>query len=101
MIKHFVMFSLKETANGLSKTENAMLMKEKLERMKEKIPFIKHLEVGLNHPQAPVNNVDLILYVEFDSIDDIYRYQQHPAHLEVVDFIRQVRLSRAAIDYEV
>ena len=45
MIKHIVMFRLKDSAEGHSKAENARKLKILLESLKEKIPVVKCLEV--------------------------------------------------------
>jgi hypothetical protein len=99
MIKHYVMFSLKEEALGKTRSENAILIRQKLEDMKSKIPVIRKMEIGINHPEAPGSNYDLILFIEFDTLADLYHYQQHPAHLEVIEFIRKVRKDKATVDF--
>ena len=42
-----------------------------------------------------------MLISDFDSVEDIAIYQEHPAHLEVAAFIRSVVASRASVDFEV
>ncbi|MEA4917611.1 Dabb family protein [Proteiniphilum sp.] len=101
MIKHLVFFKLAEEAEGNAKAENILLVKEKLEALKELIPVIKKIEVFPNHPQASVENYDILLDSEFDSLEDLKTYVVHPEHLKVGEFITKVRIGRAAIDYEV
>jgi hypothetical protein len=50
---------------------------------------------------APGDDFDVVLISDFDSLDDIRAYQEHPAHLEVAGFIRSVVASRAAVDFVV
>lgn len=48
MLKHIVMWKLKEFAEGKTKAENALIMKESLERLVGIVPEIKSLQVGIN-----------------------------------------------------
>ena len=101
MIKHIVFFGLADNAEGKSKAENAMIIKSELENLKHLIPQIKKIEVGINYPNAPKTNYDIALYSEFDTFEDIDIYQEHPEHKKVAAYIGKVRISRAAVDYEV
>ncbi|MDK2834550.1 MAG: hypothetical protein PWP63_1637 [Methanolobus sp.] len=64
MLKHIVMWKLKETAEGKNKLENVLLMKRMLESLPGRIPEIEFLEVGVNvnHSDAAY---DVVLYSEF------------------------------------
>ncbi len=99
MIKHIVLWSLKESAQGRSKAENAWLMKEKLEALMGVVPGLLHAEVGVDFLHGD-QSFDVALYAEFDSRDSLRGYQEHPAHLAVVSFIREVREGRCVVDYE-
>ena len=101
MIKHIVFFQLAENAEGKSKAENAQIIKSRLENLKNLIPEILKIEVGINYPNAPKTNYDIALYSEFDNFDAIDIYQEHPEHKKVASYIGKVRISRAAVDYEV
>jgi len=48
MIKHIVMWKLKDFAEEANKAVNAQKIKELLESLKDKIKEIKHIEVGIN-----------------------------------------------------
>jgi hypothetical protein len=100
MIKHIVFFGLADNAEGKSKAENAKIIKSELENLKNLIPEIKMIEVGINCPDAPKTNFDIALYSEFDSLQTLDIYQEHPEHKRVAAFIGKVRTSRAAVDYE-
>ena len=99
MIKHIVMWKLKNFAEGASKDENAILVKSKLEGLKKKIKCVKALEVGLNMTESPIA-YDVVLYTEFDSVEDLNKYKTHPEQKKAGDFVTRVRLERKAIDYE-
>jgi len=101
MIKHIVFFGLADSAEGKSKAENAQIIKSGLENLIHLIPQIKKIEVGINYPNSPKTNYDIALYSEFDAMEDVDIYQEHPEHKKVAAYIAKVKISRAAVDYEV
>jgi Stress responsive A/B Barrel Domain len=101
MIKHIVFFGLADSAEGKSKAELATFIKFELENLIHLIPEIKKIEVGINCPNAPKTNYDLALYSEFETMEALDIYQEHPEHKRVAAFIGKVRTTRAAVDYEV
>ncbi|MFO7869579.1 MAG: Dabb family protein [Bacteroidales bacterium] len=100
MITHIVMWNLKDEALGASKEENKLVFKQKLEELTQTVPGIEYLEVGLKGEKSPETNHDIILISKFQSWDDLKTYAEHPNHVKVVDFVKQIVESRAAIDYE-
>ena len=52
MLKHIVMWKLKEFSEGKTKVENAIIMKESLERLVGIVPEIKSLQVGSNEKNS-------------------------------------------------
>lgn len=101
MIKHIVFFGLAEEAEGKSKQEHASYIKKELENLIHLVPGLKKIEVGINHPDAPSDNFDIVLYTEFDNMADLDAYQVHPEHKRVAAYIGKVKTSRACVDYEV
>src|SRR3989304_3262883 len=97
MIKHIVMWKLKGFADGAGKAENARKMKSRLEELKNKIKQIKRIEVGINVIDSK-DSYDVVLYSEFESIEDLQSYQKHPEHLKVGDFVGKIRLERRVVD---
>jgi Stress responsive A/B Barrel Domain len=100
MIKHVVMWKLEDHAEGADKNENALKAKRLLEGLKDKIREIRNIEVGININDTPAA-YDIVLYSEFNSLEDLDIYQNHPEHLIVGDFIGKVRKDRRVADYEV
>jgi hypothetical protein len=94
------MWKLKNFAEGANKDENALLVKTKLEALRKKIKCIKLLEVGSNITTSP-SAYDVVLYSEFDTVEDLNKYKTHPEHKKVGDFVSKVRLERKSIDYQV
>lgn len=44
--------------------------------------------------------MDIVLCSEFDSREDLNTYSAHPAHQEVVAFIRSITSEARVMDYE-
>lgn len=100
MIKHIVMFKLKEEANGKSAKENLDKALKLLKNFEQEIPSLVHFEVRTNSPEAPESNYELALVCDFNDIAGLNEYQVHPVHKNFGAYITPVRESRACIDYE-
>ncbi len=98
MIKHIVMWTLKDEAEGGTAAENGIKMKQILENLSGKIKELKHIEVSVD-VFAAIPDCNVVLYSEFESKDDLDAYQVNPLHQECVAFIKQVVSSRNMIDY--
>ncbi|MCC6544451.1 MAG: Dabb family protein [Nitrospirae bacterium] len=100
MIKHIVMFRLKESALGKGKEDNLQELKTLLESLSKKIPVVKCLEVGINIG-ASASASDIALYSEFDDMQALEAYRIHPEHVKVVEFIEKICSERRVADFEV
>lgn len=100
MIKHVVMWKVKEKALGKTKGENIMEIKNKLENLRVEIPEIVDMEVGINK-ESLTGSHNIVLYTSFKDESGLDAYQKHPRHLEVAKFMRQVVTDRTCVDYEV
>lgn len=98
MIKHIVMWKLKDEAHGNDKATNAGLVKEKLEALSGKIDGLLKIEVGIDFLGG--GNFDVVLYSELSSKEALNTYQNHPLHQAVLPFIREAVMDRKAVDYE-
>jgi GR25 family glycosyltransferase involved in LPS biosynthesis len=99
MIRHIVMWKLKNFENPEIKALNEKKLKDELYHLKKEIVQIKALNVGIN--LNPDNEYDMVLEMEFDNFNDLLTYQNHPAHLKVVEFLKTVRDLKAAVDFEI
>lgn len=99
MIKHIVMFKLKE-ADGKTEYENALEAKKRFDNVIAEVKELKKGEVVINSKDAPESNYTIALICEFDDIAALNAYQVHPAHVEFGKFIGTVKTDRACIDYE-
>jgi quinol monooxygenase YgiN len=100
MIKHIVMWKLKEHAEGESKAANMSKMKTLLETCRNLVPGLLKLEVGLANPTLEAT-YDVVLYSEFTDKAALDAYQEHPTHQAIKPFIGAVKLERQCMDYEV
>lgn len=100
MIKHIVMWKLKDHAEGNDRTTNAREMKRRLEGCAGIVPGIRKLEVGLAEEGLEAT-YDVVLYAEFDSKEALDAYQSHPQHAALKPFFSAVREARQCMDYTI
>ena len=98
MIRHIVMWKLKDFAEGASKEENFRIMKAGLEALPALMPQIVKIEVGRDISNSPAS-FDAVLYSEFENQKDLDFYMNHPMHKKISDFIGKIRTERAVVDY--
>lgn len=94
MIKHIVMWKFKDGIPDSDKLE----MKGRLESLKGVVPTLIDIEVGLDVVHSDASK-DMVLYSEFNSLDDLKAYAEHPEHLKVVEFVKPLVCERAVVDY--
>ncbi len=99
MIKHIVLWTLKDKADGIDKQEAIAKMKIKLESLTGKIDGLLSLQVGLNKNTSN-EAYDICLVTEHSSWEALQQYQDHPLHKEVAVYIGEVRKNRAVADFE-
>lgn len=99
MIRHIVMWKLKEAALGAGRAENAVKLKERLEACRGIVPGILHLEAGLAAPGLE-STYDVVLVSDFADKAALDAYQVHPTHEALKQFVSAVRESRECVDYE-
>lgn len=99
MVKHIVLFKLKDEAPEAQKLEAMNRFKAAIEALPARIPWIKKVEVGLNI--NPGETWSIGLYSEFDSLEDVKSYAVHPDHVAAGKLLAEVKESRACVDYEI
>lgn len=93
MVKHIVLYTLKE---GVNKEEAIGIIKDSLEPLVGVIPGLLHLEIR----GAYQGGMDYALYSEFESREALANYAQHPAHLEAKTHFWSFLDNRYCADYE-
>lgn len=96
MIKHIVMWKFKDEVVDADKLE----MKHRLESLKGVVPTLIDIEIGLDAVHSDASK-DVVLYSEFESVQALKAYAEHPEHLKVVDFVKPLVCERHVVDYEV
>lgn len=92
MVKHIVLYTLKESVN---KEEAVKLIASCLEPLVGKIPGLLHMEI-----RQAFQGLDYALYSEFESREALANYAVHPLHLEAKDKFWDLLDSRVAADYD-
>ena len=100
MIKHIVMWKLKEQAEGADRAANAREMKRRLDECARIVPGIRSFEVVIAQPGLEAT-YDVVLYSEFEDKAALDAYASHPTHKALVPFIGAIREARQCMDYEV
>ncbi len=98
MVKHLVLFKLKNEVPAAQKEAVMLAFKQAIEALPAKISVIRKIEVGLNMNPGEVWNI--ALYSEFDTLDDVKFYAAHPDHVAAGKLLAEVKESRACVDYE-
>ena len=98
MVKHIVLFKLKETLSQEEKLKVMNDFKAAIEALPAKIGFIRHIFVGLNANSA--EKWDICLDSEFDTLADVNAYAVHPDHVAAAGLLKEVKADRACVDYE-
>ena len=100
MVKHVILWKLKEEYSGTQISEIKAGIKEGLEGLKGKIPGL--IEIKVNTEPLTSSNCDLMLDSTFEDEESLKGYATHPAHVAVADGkVRPFTASRTCMDYEV
>ena len=91
MVTHIVFLKLKDKAR-------ASEIKARLDALPPQIPQIKTYEVGIDELDT-ARSFHISLYSQFESYDALKIYNEHPAHVEVLGFIREHAEVVHAVDY--
>ncbi len=98
MVRHIVLWKLKDYANGQRKDANRVAIKEKLEALVGVVPGLLRAEVGFDFRGTP-ESADVGLYSEFESREAFEAFLSHPAHKAVQPFVKEARSERMMLDY--
>ncbi len=100
MIRHIVMFKFREFSNEAEKMAAALEAKNRIEKLPSKIDLIRSCEVGID-----IRNLkwsyDIVLIMDFDTMNDVDSYTIHPAHQEFIAFNKDYSVEKVSVDYEV
>ncbi len=99
MIVHISMAKYKDEALGRTKAENIKIGKAMTEGLKAKVPTLSKIEVGVNMLNGPTD-FDVVSYSEYENMDAVLATVHHPAHDELIAFLKQVTEASHAVTFE-
>jgi heme-degrading monooxygenase HmoA len=93
MVKHIVMYTLKE---GVDKSAAVEKIAGLLEPLVGQIEGLQWMEIN----ETFQGGMDYVLYSEFESREALLAYAEHPLHLAAKDQFFDLIATRVAGDYE-
>lgn len=100
MIRHIVMFKLKDFGTEADKMAAAAEVKKRLDELPAAIPVIRKYEAGIDIRKLDWS-YDIVLTMDFDSMADLDAYTVHPFHQEFITFNKDYSAAKVCIDYEI
>lgn len=100
MVKHVILWKLKDEITGDKKDTVLREMKENLEALVGKVPGLVELVI-VTKPLAS-SNADVMLDSVLESEEALVGYQSHPDHVAVANtYVRPFTEVRLCMDYEI
>lgn len=97
MVKHIVLWNLKENMTAEEKKAAGEKMKSLLEPIKEKVPGALELQVVTEYLDS--SNREVALISTFETVEALQAYQNHPDHVAAGVYVRSVTCNRSCMDY--
>ncbi len=99
MVKHVILWQLKDELSAEEKQQVKKDIKEGLESLQGKIPGLLGIQVNIQGLAS--SNADLMLDSVFEDEAALKGYAVHPEHVAVADGkVRPYTKSRVCLDYE-
>ena len=100
MVKHIILWTLKDELSAEEKEQVKLGIKEGLEGLAGKIPGMIDIKVNINGLAS--SNTDLMLDSTFESEEALKGYAVHPEHVAVADGkVRPYTKIRSCLDFEI
>ncbi len=100
MVKHVILWQLKDELSTEEKNDVKKGIKEGLEGLAGKIPGLLEIKVQIDGLAS--SNADVMLDSSFTDEEALKGYAVHPDHVAVADGkVRPYTKTRACLDYEV
>lgn len=100
MVKHIILWTLKDELSTEEKEQVKKGIKEGLEGLAGKIPGMIDIKVNINGLAS--SNADLMLDSTFESEEALKGYAVHPDHVAVADGkVRPYTKIRSCLDFQV
>ena len=100
MVKHIILWQLKDEYSQEEKQQIKEGIKQELESLQGQIPGLVEIKVQIAHLAS--SNADLMLDSSFVDETALKGYAVHPEHVKVADtYVRPYTKTRACLDFEV
>jgi hypothetical protein len=100
MVKHVILWTLKETLTEEEKVSVKADIREGLEGLAGRIPGLTEIRVYTEG--LPSSNADLMLDSTFTDVDSLNGYSVHPEHVAVADGkVRPYTATRTCLDFNI
>ena len=100
MVKHVILWKLKEEFSDEEKKQIKAGIKEGLEGLAGQIPGMTEIKVRIDY--LPSSTVDVMLDTTFESAEALKAYSVHPKHVAVADSkVKPYTAVRSCMDYEI
>ena len=100
MIKHVILWKIREDKSEEEKKQIKIGVKSGLEGLRGVVPGLQNISVVTEG--LPSSNADIMLDSEFESEEALKNYAVHPAHVKVADEnVRPFMEVRMCMDFEV
>ncbi len=101
MVKHIILWTLKDEFSDDEKNKIKKEIKEGLENLKGKIDGLIDIKVNIEG-RISSSNADLMLDSTFENEEALKQYSKHPEHVAVADSkVRPFTKSRSCLDFEI
>jgi hypothetical protein len=94
MLRHYVFLKYREETSGA----HVAAFCARMLALRERIAAIEHLEIGRDELHD-ARSWDLVLIMEFASVDALRAYQRHPQHLAAMAFNEPFVENVASVDF--
>lgn len=91
MVKHIVMYKLKNKADADEMIKRFLSMRGKIE-------VLRSLYAGKNEVES-ARAYDVALVCEFDSLKDLDIYASHPVHVPVKEYVHSIIEKAHSVDF--
>ena len=100
MVKHVILWTLKDSLSAEEKETVKQGIKEGLEGLSGKIPGLLEIKVYTNGLKS--SNAEVMLDSSFEDEASLQGYAVHPEHVKVADTkVRPFTMNRVCMDYEI
>lgn len=96
MVKHILFWQFSDAVNDENRREVLEMLSASVKNLEGKIPGLISCEIGEN---VVGTDCDFVFFAEFEALDDIKVFQNHPLHIKHKELAAPYVQNRLAADY--